>query len=193
RVERAMDRATAFLRKEQSADGQWVPLWFGNQHVQNEANPVYGTTKVMEGLLSLHPTRRDALAGPLEKALDWLLHQQNQDGGWGGALAAPSSHEETALALSAVATALRHLDASKAALAERSANALERGLAWLLPRIEDGTYRHVSPIGFYFAKLWYFEDLYPLVMTGAAMHQMDRLRHADPANQAKPLSANSEK
>jgi squalene-hopene/tetraprenyl-beta-curcumene cyclase len=35
--------------------------------------------------------------------------------------------------------------------------------------VESGRFREPSPIGFYFAKLWYFEKLYPLIFTVAAL------------------------
>ena len=38
-------------------------------------------------------------------------------------------------------------------------------------RVEDGRYREPAPIGFYFAKLWYFEALYPLIFTVAALRK----------------------
>ncbi|MFM9961998.1 MAG: hypothetical protein ACKV2Q_12320 [Planctomycetaceae bacterium] len=48
---------------------------------------------------------------------------------------------------------------------------VERGLSWLIVRVEDGRFREPSPIGFYFAKLWYFEALYPLIFTVAALRK----------------------
>ena len=47
------------------------------------------------------------------------------------------------------------------ALVDASRSAFERGRAWLRTASQLG-YRP-SPIGFYFAKLWYFETLYPLI------------------------------
>jgi squalene-hopene/tetraprenyl-beta-curcumene cyclase len=46
---------------------------------------------------------------------------------------------------------------------------VNRGLLWLLSAVESGRFREASPIGFYFAKLWYFEKLYPLIFTVAAL------------------------
>ena len=40
--------------------------------------------------------------------------------------------------------------------------------------MEDGTWANPAPIGFYFAKLWYWEKLYPLVWTVAALGQAAR-------------------
>ena len=64
--------------------------------------------------------------------------------------------------------------------------AVEKGLAWLIDRVETDRYVDCSPIGFYFAKLWYHERLYPLIFTvstlGAALS-----RNNDSA--ANPISA----
>jgi squalene-hopene/tetraprenyl-beta-curcumene cyclase len=55
--------------------------------------------------------------------------------------------------------------------------------------VEDGRYREPAPIGFYFAKLWYFERLYPLIFTVAALRQAVRMSGNDtaaaPANDGK--------
>ena len=44
-----------------------------------------------------------------------------------------------------------------------------------MARIEAGTWRQPSPIGFYFARLWYFEKLYPLIFTAAALGKVEEL------------------
>ena len=49
--------------------------------------------------------------------------------------------------------------------------AVSLGLSWLIPRVEDGRFREPAPIGFYFAKLWYFEALYPLIFSVAALRK----------------------
>lgn len=71
-----------------------------------------------------------------------------------------SSVEETALAIEALLAAID--DPAAAA-------AVEKGLAWLVERVERGEHRQPAPIGFYFAKLWYYETLYPLTFTVAAL------------------------
>jgi squalene-hopene/tetraprenyl-beta-curcumene cyclase len=40
---------------------------------------------------------------------------------------------------------------------------------WLVDRVEQNQHRQPAPIGFYFAKLWYYERLYPLTFTVAAL------------------------
>ena len=46
---------------------------------------------------------------------------------------------------------------------------MELGLMWLVERSETGTLHEPAPIGFYFAKLWYYEKLYPLIFSVAAL------------------------
>ena len=48
---------------------------------------------------------------------------------------------------------------------QKYAAAVDRGLGWLVERVERGEHKESSPIGFYFAKLWYYEELYPLIFT----------------------------
>jgi squalene-hopene/tetraprenyl-beta-curcumene cyclase len=171
----AIHRAIQFLKSHQFEKGYWLPLWFGNQHANNDENPVYGTSKVMEGLLSLESSHDSNVVPMLEKGLDWMIQQQNTDGGWGGVLNTASSNEETALCISAIALTLRHQKIKNTSLASQSKEALCRGLNWLLTRVEKNDYKRVSPIGFYFAKLWYFETMYALVFVGNAMNQLNLL------------------
>jgi squalene-hopene/tetraprenyl-beta-curcumene cyclase len=42
--------------------------------------------------------------------------------------------------------------------------------------VESGRYQNPSPIGFYFAKLWYYEKLYPIIFTVAALGRALRTR-----------------
>jgi len=49
--------------------------------------------------------------------------------------------------------------------------AYRRGLHWLLEAVESGRFTQSSPIGLYFAKLWYYEDLYPIIFTVSALRR----------------------
>jgi len=53
--------------------------------------------------------------------------------------------------------------------------ALADGVAWLVERTRRGTAFAPSPIGFYFARLWYYEHLYPLVFALSALERTARL------------------
>ena len=144
-----------FLRLHQRADGSWLPLWFGSQHAPNDENPTYGTARVLTAY-------RDC--GRLDepeavKAAAFLFNIQNADGGWGGAAGMESTVEETSLAAEALLAF------------ETYRNSAFLGIRWLRARVSDGSVSEPSPIGFYFAKLWYFERLYPLVFAVSALRR----------------------
>ena len=54
------------------------------------------------------------------------------------------------------------------------AKAVRHGVDWLLTATNGGKDFAPSPIGFYFAKLWYHERLYPLVFTVGALERVIR-------------------
>jgi squalene-hopene/tetraprenyl-beta-curcumene cyclase len=162
RLARAQDQLVAYLRASQRADGTWVPLWFGNEAAPRYENPTYGTARTLRAFKALDGQGAKA-AGPLrDRAAAWLLAAQGEDGGWGGAPGLAPTVEETALALEAVAG----LPPS----ATRTA-ALTRGAGHLASRIEAGGLATAAPIGFYFANLWYFEELYPPIFAVAALRR----------------------
>lgn len=158
RVLIGIDRGLAFLGRCQDREGAWAPLWFGNQHVEGESNRVYGTAMV---LLALEGLGGDVRVRTMrDRGTNWLRAQQNEDGGWGGELGAPSTIEESALAVDALACSCR------------GEPLIERGVSFLIERTENGTRFPPAPIGFYFAKLWYFEKLYPMVWTVSALERV---------------------
>ena len=60
-------------------------------------------------------------------------------------------------------------------LRDRAREGALRGAAWLVERTAGGREFPASPIGLYFAKLWYDEELYPLVFTLAALERVRSL------------------
>jgi squalene-hopene/tetraprenyl-beta-curcumene cyclase len=166
-----------YLSRTQRRDGSWLPLWFGNEHVADEANPTYGTARV---LAAYRDTGRQA-SMEAQRGLGWLIAAQSPDGGWGGGPGAPSTVEETAVA-------------TEILLAARPEHAAtRRGLAWLLDCVESGRSSEPSPIGFYFAKLWYFERLYPLAWIVSALRTACRCAAFDisPARSEEPVAVAS--
>ncbi|QDU81849.1 Squalene--hopene cyclase [Polystyrenella longa] len=155
KVENAIERGFGFLRRIQRTNGSWVPLWFGNQHADDEENPLYGTARVLAAWFELG--RGEAVEA--QRGLNWISNSQNESGGWSGQPGLPDSVEETALALEMLV------------VGNGSPEKIERGLDWLCSAVESERYRNPSPIGFYFAKLWYFERLYPLIFTVSALHR----------------------
>jgi squalene-hopene/tetraprenyl-beta-curcumene cyclase len=59
-------------------------------------------------------------------------------------------------------------------------DAVNNGLAWLVEQIETKGLKDPSPIGFYFAKLWYCEKLYPMIFTVAALGRAAARRQVTP-------------
>jgi squalene-hopene/tetraprenyl-beta-curcumene cyclase len=170
-VSHALPRAIEFLHRTQRVNGTWIPLWFGHQENADDENPLYGTTRVVLALFSVASAEHTPDNSALDRAVTWLIANQNTDGGWSGAPGAASSLEETGLALEALAAA--HdcdwlPDATCAALIP----VLRRGSTWLVEAIEQERWQTPAPIGFYFAKLWYFERLYPLIFAQAALARL---------------------
>lgn len=171
RAGEAVERGLAYLAAQQRGDGSWVPLWFGNEHFPEEENPVYGTARVLLAYRDLGLME----TGPARRGVQWLAGHTDPGGGWGGgpggdSAAGGPSIEETALAVEALLAAPE----SPAVNA-----ALEEGLAWLVAAVHGGRHREAAPIGFYFAKLWYYEKLYPLLFAVAALGQA--IRRSPPA------------
>ncbi len=66
-----IERARAFLRHDQTADGSWFGRW--------GVNYVYGTSGVLRALETVGMASRDHC----QKAANWLRSVQNPDGGFG--------------------------------------------------------------------------------------------------------------
>lgn len=115
---------------------------------------------------------------------------QNEDGGWGGgpsikeyvsrqgvAHEYTSSIEETGLAVEALSHWLltcrneeeKVETAQGGELFHQVLGQTRAGVAFLCQRIHNNEHRNSWPIGFYFAKLWYHEESYPLVFSVAAL------------------------
>lgn len=150
RIRAAVARGERYLARQQRADGSWIPLWFGNQDHPQEENPIYGTAKV----LFYYRDSGQVEAGSSRRGLAFVAGEQNEDGGWGDG---ESSVEETSLATEALLGSHEYKQAAQA------------GLEWLVRAVEAGQIAEDSPIGFYFAKLWYHERLYPLVFAASAL------------------------
>lgn len=176
RIAKAIEKGTKFLRRNQKPDGRWLPLWFGNEFLRNEENAVYGTSRCLLAYVDLDTIDDESAS----RGVHWLVNAQNPDGSWGrfpclapelspqnDASERVGSIEETALAISALVY-FEHIPGVS--------RALERGLKWLLTRIEDGGLDCATPIGLYFARLWYYEDLYPIIFALEALGRYNRYR-----------------
>jgi len=160
KMDKSISNAIRYLETHQHTNGSWIPLWFGNQLTADQTNPVYGTARVctyLHDCLKLNLTQNkfpERLLSMVKKAENYLISQQNPDGSWGGQKGVPGTIEETALAVAALA--LNHRDHC------------EKGLQWL----GNQSSLKSSPIGLYFALLWYDEKMYPLVCYTEALRRM---------------------
>jgi squalene-hopene/tetraprenyl-beta-curcumene cyclase len=153
RIDVGTRQGLAYLKRVQLKDGSWIPLWFGNEHTPDENNPVYGTAQVVN-----HLSGSAQLASKFEVLIQsgrqYLRSARKADGSFGGDANAPASIEETAVALHALSGEEQGVSAS---------------VQWLIAATENGTRFPTAPIGLYFARLWYHEQLYPVVWTLGAL------------------------
>lgn len=153
RIVKSTQNAFLYLERVQLADGSWIPLWFGNEHTPDENNPVYGTAQVVN-----HLCGSEQLAvlchALIDTGRDYLRRVQKSDGSFGGDAHAPASIEETAVALHALS---------------HGGESVQKSVEWLITATDNGTRFPPSPIGLYFARLWYHEQLYPVVWTLGAL------------------------
>lgn len=163
KAERAVAGGMTYLRKVQDRSGAWFPLWFGNESAPGERNPVFGTARVAALLAGLPPPFKRNGSAMAERGRLWLKAAQNGDGGWGGAPGCPSTIEETALSLHALAGSAPRLTAEVA-----------QGAARLIELSAEGREMRPAAIGLYFARLWYHEELYPLIFSLQALEKVGR-------------------
>lgn len=172
RIDHAIVDGLDYLDREQRADGSWAPLWFGRESRPDQTNPVFGTSRVLLALADV--ARADSPIA--RRGLEWIVRQQHANGGWGSdpsnsEVEAEYSLEETAVAVEALAKwsvierPTTHATTTDATI-RRS---LDAGVAWLVSKIEHEATAAAAPIGLYFAKLWYYERLYPKSFTVSAL------------------------
>jgi squalene-hopene/tetraprenyl-beta-curcumene cyclase len=210
------DRGVAWLVANQNADGGWGSgVWRRIQNaecrMQNEGQArnaelgarsgVEGEEPVTESGGASHSVLDTQYLVPGSGQPDAMAAQSAIRNPKSAIAAAPicnlqfaitnlqSSVEETALAVEALLAAC-----PRNATEGVPYSAVARGLAWLIDRVEAGQHRQPAPIGFYFAKLWYYERLYPLTFTVAALgracrqfaHHQQPDSHADSAPARAP-------
>jgi len=153
RIKKTWVKAIIYLEKHQDKNGFWLPLWFGNQFTKDHSNPVYGSARVTAYLndtlkTSIGKEYEVILNLMIKRGCQFLVSAQNDDGSWGGAKGISGSIEETALSITALTPNCFQEECIS-------------GLNWLAEKIKsDGLV--ASPIGLYFASLWYDEEMYPL-------------------------------
>jgi squalene-hopene/tetraprenyl-beta-curcumene cyclase len=135
----SMVRALAYLKREQEADGPWFGRW--------GVNYVYGTAAALPALAAIGEDMGSPYIG---RACDWLVARQQANGGWGESCA---SYMDLASAGRGATTASQTAWALMGLLAVNrpgDAQAIERGLAYLMETQNDGTWEelHYTGTGF---------------------------------------------
>lgn len=174
RCEKCLERMMAWLEKNSvSAEGssciKWTPLWFGDQDATDEKSHVYGTATLMDYLTRLDNQRATTLAC---SGLDYLLETQNPDGGWGGQKDVRSKVTLTAKAIGALCGIIKQQNDEKSNQQNyKITEAIVKGIDFLYERYEEGTLYEREPIGLYFARLWYSEELYNMCYILTALNK----------------------
>ena len=147
-VQKSLDRMLMWMEKTLTVRDNcgWTPLWFGDQDAVDEKAPVYGTATAIDYLMSTQHPVATRLA---ESQIGFILRCQNEDGGWGGNKDVKSKVTYTCRVLAA----LSHFP-------NQNEDARERGWNYLYQRFRAGTLYDREPIGLYFSRLWYSEELY---------------------------------
>lgn len=142
----SMQRMLKWMQKIQAENGSWTPLWFGDQDADDERSPVYATAMTVEYLSgSKEPIAHEMI----QKGMKYILSVQNADGGWGGAKDIPSKVTLTARALSALAS-----------YPDTDIQVMDRAFDYLFRMYDAGELFRAEPIGLYFSRLWYSEEMY---------------------------------
>lgn len=146
-----VQRAEAYVRREQEPDGKWWGRW--------GVNYVYGTWSVVRGLAAIGVGPDDPA---MQRAADWLERYQQADGGWGESCASylPGREAETcAPTASQTAWGIMGLIACGRARGE----AVRRGVRWLIEhQAEDGLWDEPQFTGTGFPNAFYLKyHMYP--------------------------------
>ncbi len=152
RGEPAVDRAVAYVRRQQNSDGSWFGRW--------GVNYIYGTWQAITGLAAVGVPSDDPA---IVRAADWLVAHQQACGGWGESA---DSYESPHLRGQGTPTASQTAWAILGLLAagmERHP-AVIRGIRYLtLMQNDDGTWDEAEFTGTGFPRVFYLRyHYYPI-------------------------------
>jgi squalene-hopene/tetraprenyl-beta-curcumene cyclase len=152
-----LQKALAYLKREQEADGSWFGRW--------GTNYIYGTWSVLCALNAAGLSPEDPV---VSKACDWLISVQRDDGGWGEdeetyAHATPGMFTESTPSQTAWAL-LGLMNAGRA-----DHPAVVRGIAWLrATQNEQGEWEELPYTAVGFPRVFYlryhgYKQFFPLL------------------------------
>ena len=157
--QKSLERAIAYLGREQEHEGCWFGRW--------GVNYIYGTSGVLSALSLVAP---QAHRLSIERGATWLIECQNPDGGWGEACRSyddPTLKGKGISTASQTAWALIGLMAAGEVIgfAER---AIQRGVSYLMQTQQsDGTWNEAEFTGtgfpgHFYLKYHLYQQLFPL-------------------------------
>ncbi|MBV9385303.1 MAG: squalene--hopene cyclase [Chroococcidiopsidaceae cyanobacterium CP_BM_ER_R8_30] len=156
-----LERAIAYLLREQETEGCWFGRW--------GVNYIYGTSGVLSALSELAPQKTRV---NVQKGADWLVRYQNLDGGWGETCRSyddPSLKGQGPSTASQTAWALIGLVAAHKATGESATEAMQRGVSYLLKtQQQDGTWSEAEFTGtgfpgHFYLKYHFYAKYFPLI------------------------------
>lgn len=159
-----LNRALAYLRREQEPEGCWFGRW--------GVNYIYGTSGVLTALSLVAPESHRL---NIERGAAWLIGCQNADGGWGETC---ESYKNRALkgqgksTASQTAWALIGLMAAQSVTGKLAQQAIERGVSYLVEtQRSDGTWdeSEFTGTGFpghFYLKYHLYQQHFPLTALG---------------------------
>jgi squalene-hopene/tetraprenyl-beta-curcumene cyclase len=159
-AESRVQKAIAYLIKEQEADGSWFGRW--------GVNYIYGTSGVLSALSLISPS---LCYSQIQKGAAWLVGCQNEDGGWGETCASyddPSLKGTGISAASQTAWALIGIMAAMEATKFTGQIAVTRGIKYLLNTQQaNGTWDEAQFTGtgfpcHFYLKYHLYQQYFPL-------------------------------
>ena len=159
-----VERAIAYLIKEQEADGSWFGRW--------GVNYIYGTSGAISALSLVAPQKHRL---SIERGAAWLVSCQNPDGGWGETC---RSYNDPALkgqgdsTASQTAWALIGLMAAGEAINNWETEAINGGINYLVAtQLSDGSWNedYFTGTGFpchFYLKYHFYQQYFPLIALG---------------------------
>lgn len=160
----AVDKALAYLRQSQEADGSWFGRW--------GVNYIYGTWQVLTGVAAVGVPKDDPL---LVSGAEWLMAHQQPGGGWGESC---DSYADTSLRGQGRPTASQTAWAVLGLVAAGREHdpATLRGVRYLLSQqADDGSWEETEFTGTGFPLVFYLRyHLYPIYFPLLALAQWRR-------------------
>lgn len=151
-----IDKAIAYLRREQEETGSWFGRW--------GTNYIYGTWSVLCALNIAGVDHDDPM---IKRAVSWLKTVQNSDGGWGEDCASYEGAEQGCYKES-LPTQTAWATLGLMAVGQRDSQAVQRGMAYLTEAQDEHGEWHEEPynaVGFpkvFYLRYHGYKQFFPL-------------------------------